>query len=99
MATKRKLTPEAQAREAHYEKCWAEMRKIRHLERDDLHDSRICFGISYWMTEEAAMEADRIGRLLGNEYNGGWFHGMACGRDRSFDKTLPDGTKVYAVTV
>jgi hypothetical protein len=23
--------------------------------------------------------------MQGNTYNGGWFHGMACGRDTSFD--------------
>ena len=48
-------------------------------------DSRICFGIEFYDSEEKAGYATLITKLQGNTYNGGWFHGMACGRDTSFD--------------
>ncbi|NBO52179.1 MAG: hypothetical protein EBU83_01910 [bacterium] len=48
-------------------------------------DSRICFGIEFYDSEEKAHAAHLISRLQGNTYNGGWFHGMPCGRDKSFD--------------
>jgi len=48
-------------------------------------DSRICFGIHFYDSEEKASIATLITQLQGNTYNGGWFHGMACGRDNSFD--------------
>lgn len=48
-------------------------------------DSRICFGIHFYDSEEKAHYATLITKVQGNTYNGGWFHGMACGRDTSFD--------------
>ena len=48
-------------------------------------DSRICFGIHFYDTEEKAGVATLITKMQGNSYNGGWFHGMPCGRDTSFD--------------
>jgi hypothetical protein len=48
-------------------------------------DSRICFGIHFYDTEEKALYATLHTKMQGNTYNGGWFHGMACGRDTSFD--------------
>lgn len=48
-------------------------------------DSRICFGIHFYDSEEKARYATLITQVQGNTYNGGWFHGMACGRDKSFD--------------
>lgn len=48
-------------------------------------DSRICFGIQYYDCEAKARFATLVTRLQGNTYNGGWFHGMPCGRDTSFD--------------
>jgi hypothetical protein len=48
-------------------------------------DSRTCFGIEFYDSEEKAHIAHLISRMQGNTYNGGWFHGMACGRDKSFD--------------
>ena len=48
-------------------------------------DSRICFGIEFYDSEEKAFYATLVTQLQGNTYNGGWFHGMACGRDSSFD--------------
>ena len=48
-------------------------------------DSRICFGIHFYDSEEKARYATLITQVQGNTYNGGWFHGMPCGRDTSFD--------------
>lgn len=48
-------------------------------------DSRICFGIEFYDCEAKARFAALVTRLQGNTYNGGWFHGMPCGRDKSFD--------------
>lgn len=62
-------------------------------------DERICFGIHYFDTElKANAYAEYIVRR-GDTYNGGWYHGMACGRDEGWDYTTKAGTKLYAVTV
>lgn len=58
-------------------------------------EGRICFGILWYDTEEKAKEAAKIVRRLGRTYNGGWFHGMACGRDKTFDNKEAG---LYAVT-
>ena len=61
------------------------------------HDSRICFGISYFTSEADAKKYHDYVRSKGFTYNGGWFDGMACGRDKTFDHTT-DGVTYYAVT-
>lgn len=62
-------------------------------------DSRICFGISYFDNEKDADTYAAHVRSLGLTYNGGWFHGMPCGRDKSFDHIEKDtGVQLYAVT-
>ena len=61
------------------------------------HDSRICFGIDYFDSEENAQAAHVAVRASGRTYNGGWFDGMPCGRDTGFDY-VNDGQKFYAVT-
>jgi len=61
-------------------------------------DVRICFAIEWYELEEDAELANKLTRKAGNCYNGGWFHGMPCGRDRGFDHTDDEGTKWYAVT-
>ena len=56
-------------------------------------DVRICFGIAWFEKEE---DADRYAEEVvrkGLTYNGGWYHGMACGRDKSWD-----GKHGFAVT-
>lgn len=60
-------------------------------------DSRICFSIYYYDSEEKADEAGKLVRQLGYTYNGGMFDGMPCGREPSWDYT-EDGKKLYAVT-
>lgn len=57
---------------------------------------RICFAISWFDNEELANQAGEASAKV-NTYNGGWFHGMACGRDHGFDKVV-DGKKLFAVT-
>lgn len=62
-------------------------------------ESRICFGISYFVTEEEAdIYAQHI-REEGHTYNGGWFHGTPCGRAINFDRPAKgDEPALYAVT-
>lgn len=55
-------------------------------------DSRICFGIYFYDSEEKARIATLITQVEGNTYNGGFFHGMACGRDTSFDYIVTQET-------
>jgi len=61
-------------------------------------EGRICFGISFFATEEDAETYAAIVHERGDTYNGGFFHGMACGRASRFDRVREDGTKLYAVT-
>lgn len=61
-------------------------------------DTRICFGIAYFKTEADAAAYDAHVRANGITYNGGWFHGMACGRDKTWDYTDPVLGPLYAVT-
>jgi hypothetical protein len=56
-------------------------------------ESRICFGIMWFKTEKEAMQADAHVKASGITYNGGYFHGMPCGRDNTWDH---DG--LFAVT-
>ncbi len=61
-------------------------------------ESRICFGIAWFKTEA---EADRYGahvRKAGYTYNGGFYHGMLCGRDKSWDYVDKELGQLYAVT-
>ena len=60
-------------------------------------DQRICFGIAYFDSEENAAIANKEVTDRGDTYNGGMFHGMSCGRDKSWDRE-EDGRKLYAVT-
>ena len=60
-------------------------------------EQRICFGI-VWFDNEA--EADAYGKEVeasGRTYNGGYFHGMSCGREKGRDYD-EDGKRLYAVT-
>ena len=59
-------------------------------------DSRICFGVIYYATEE---EADRAGSRVTGTYNEGMFDGLPCGRKRDSDYTDKDtGQRYFAVT-
>ena len=61
-------------------------------------DSRICFGIAYYTSEA---DADAMGLYVaraGQTYNGGFFHGMQCGRDKGFDYVDDTLGPLFAVT-
>lgn len=61
-------------------------------------DIRICFAIAYFKTEaDADIYAADVERR-GVTYNGGWFHGMPCGRDKTWDYVDKEHGKLYAVT-
>lgn len=85
---RKKLTPAQQASQA-FERMKPKAVK---------HDVRICFGLIYFDDEKTADAAGSYSTMAGHEYNGGWFHGMPCGRDKSFDHTDPKLGKLYAVT-
>lgn len=60
-------------------------------------ESRICFALEWYDSEE---EADKRGeqiRAQGDTINGGWNHGSPCGRAPVFDREV-DGDTWYAVT-
>lgn len=61
-------------------------------------DSRICFSIAYFSTEADADTYAAFVREKGDTYNGGYFHGMPCGRESSRDYTDPELGRLYAVT-
>jgi hypothetical protein len=48
-------------------------------------ESRIAFGISYFATEAEAEEYAAEVEKQRRTYNGGFFHGMPCGRAKQFD--------------
>lgn len=58
-------------------------------------EQRICFGIAWFRTEAEANKLGELNQRLGVRYEGGWFDGMPCKRDPSFDKKRP---KLYACT-
>lgn len=62
-------------------------------------DSRICFGIEYYLTEEEAIERGKEVRKRGDTYNGGLLDGAPCGRDTQWDYEDPELGMLYAVTV
>lgn len=62
------------------------------------HDVRICFALVFFKGAEIANLAGEQSQLAGNTYNGGWFHGMSCGRDKSFDYVDKDHGQLYAVS-
>ena len=62
------------------------------------HDSRICFGLEYYATEEEAEKRAKQVRKLGYTYNGGFFDGMPCGREKQFDHDDPKHGRLYAVS-
>jgi hypothetical protein len=61
-------------------------------------DSRICFSIAYFASEaDATVYAAHV-REKGYTYNGGYFHGMPCGRETRWDHVDPTLGQLYAVT-
>lgn len=62
------------------------------------YDVRICFGIAWYELESDADRAATETRKQGNCYNGGYYHGVACGRETGWDFTDKDEAKWYGVT-
>lgn len=60
-------------------------------------DIRTCFSIAFFATEQEADEYAKFVEEHGYTYNGGYFDGRPCGRDKSFDRDV-NGVKQYAVT-
>jgi hypothetical protein len=62
-------------------------------------DPRICLSVAYFDSKADAERFGELSRKAGNEYNGGWFHGMACGREPGRDFVAQaSGTPRYAAT-
>lgn len=62
-------------------------------------DVRICFGIHWFTSEEDAKAwGDYSRNVAGNYYNGGYFHGMPCGRDKGHDYVDKELGQLYAAT-
>lgn len=61
-------------------------------------DSRICFSIAYFTSEADADKYAAVVARRGDTYNGGWFHGMPCGRETRWDHNDQALGKLYAVT-
>ena len=63
-------------------------------------ESRTCFGVEYFTSEADADRYAQQVRDSGQTYNGGFFHGLPCGRSAAMDHTDPaTGVRYYAVTV
>lgn len=63
-------------------------------------EGRICFGIAWFDNEEDAATYHKHVRSTGHTYNGGYFHGMPCGRESRFDYFDKELNKqLYAVTM
>lgn len=68
------------------------------LPRPVKRDSRICFGIAYFASEADAATYSQHVHETGRTYNGGYFDGMSCGRDKSRDYIDKALGQLYAVT-
>jgi hypothetical protein len=62
------------------------------------YQGRICFALQYFSVEADAKACAKQVAKEGRTYNGGFFHGMSCGRESQFDHTTDDGVKWYAVS-
>lgn len=61
-------------------------------------DSRICFSIMFFEQESDADKVATEVRKRGRTYNGGFFHGSPCGREKGYDYVDKDGVRWHAVT-
>lgn len=60
-------------------------------------DSRTCFGLAWYTTEADAARAGQAERDAGHTVNGGFLHGMPCGRAPEHDHVDPALGQLYAV--
>jgi len=61
-------------------------------------EGRCCFALVWFDNETEAEEFGAIVRARGDRYNGGFFHGTICGRDRNFDYIDSANGPLFAVT-
>lgn len=61
-------------------------------------EERICFGLAWFADEADANAYAAEVKAAGNTYNGGFFHGMPCGRESHFDYNDPERGRLYAVS-
>lgn len=61
-------------------------------------EQRICFGLKWFDKEEDANAYAKQVREAGITLNGGFYHGMPCGRAPVYDYVADHGGKLYAVT-
>jgi hypothetical protein len=61
-------------------------------------DSRVCFAIKWFTTKADANTYGAMVRRQGQTYNGGFMHGMSCGRDTSWDYVDADIGPLFGVT-
>jgi hypothetical protein len=61
-------------------------------------DSRISLSVLFFENESEAKKIAKEVKKQDCRYNGGWFDGMACGRNNAFDYEDEKGVKWYAVT-
>lgn len=62
-------------------------------------DSRVCFGLEWYAKEDDAVARGKQVYDAGQAVNGGWFHGMPCGRAPQFDYNDAEHGRLFAVTV
>lgn len=75
----------------------AERQEFNELERVSQSEPRICFNMRIFNQENHANRYGELVRKLGYTYNGGYFHGMACGREPARDY-MEGGWKQFVVT-
>ena len=56
-------------------------------------DGRTCFALAYFLKEADAQAFGDYYKKHGATYNGGYFHGMPCGRDAGFDFVVTEAHK------
>lgn len=64
-----------------------------------MYEGRICFAIEWFNSEPEADVYARHVRNAGDTYNGGWFDGSACGREKRFDCDDGFGNTIFAVSI
>ena len=62
------------------------------------NERRICFAIAYFQTEEDAQRYSEWVKEQGFTYNGGFYHGRPCGREKSWDYQDSTLGMLFAVT-
>jgi len=76
------------------DRTWSPMPEVK----AQASEARTCFAISWYTDEADAKKVADYVNLKGFTYNGGWYHGMECGREARFDFIGADGKLYYAVT-